>query len=176
MLDELIDTCKLHKLDRGLHRSLLLVLLYDLLFGSQRIEGGGHFKRLVLQHKTPIQSALARIYIKRQASSPLQLLPPALRPRPPHPRYVRINTLLCSQQQALEALHADGWAEVDQPLRHPTASELFVFPSSRSFYRDVDIDGLGIVFPRLPRSTPPRCTSRAGWCCRTRRRACRPPA
>ena len=141
-----MDTCRLHKLDKGLTRPLLLLLLYDLLFGAQRIEGGGHYKRLLLQHKTPIQSTLARIYIKRQASSPQQLLPAALRPRLPHPRYVRINTLLCSLPQAIEALRADGWTEVDRPLRHPTATDLFVFPSSRCFYRDVDIDSL-LVFP-----------------------------
>ena len=146
VLDEIIDTCKLHKLDKGLTRPLLLLLLYDLLFGSQRIEGGGHYKRLLLQHKTPIQSTLARIYIKRQASSPIQLLPLALRPRPPHPRYVRINTVLCSRQQAIEALQADGWVEVDRPSQHPTATDLFLFASSRSFYRDMDIDGL-LVFP-----------------------------
>ena len=148
MLDEIIDACKLHKLDKGLSRSLLLLLLYDLLFGSHRIEGGGHFKRLVLQNRTPIQSALARIYIKRHASSPLQLLPLALRPRPPHPRYVRINTLLCSQQQAIDALQADGWVEVERPARHPTRADPFAFPSPQSFYRDMDVDGL-LVFPPL---------------------------
>ena len=146
VLDEIIDGCKLHRLDKGLSRSMLLVLLYDLLFGSQRIEGGGHYKRLLLQHRVPIQSALARIYIKRRASSPLQLLPAALRPRPAHPRYVRLNSVLCSPQQAIDALQAEGWVEVERPARHPTASESFVFPSPRSFYRDVDIDGL-LVFP-----------------------------
>ena len=151
VLDEIIDSCKLQRLDKGLTRPMLLLLLYDLLFGSQRIEGGGHYKRLVLQNRTPIQSALARIYIKRHAASPSQLLPPALRPRPPHPRYVRINTLLCSQRQAIEALQTDGWTEVERPSQQPTAMASFVFPSSRSFYRDVDIDGLLLVFP--PSST-----------------------
>ena len=146
VLDELIDTCRLHKLDKGLTRPLLLLLLYDLLFGAHSIEGGGHYKRLVLQNRTPIQSALARIYIARQASSPLQLLPPALRPRPPHPRYVRINTVLCSQQQAIEALQADGWVETTQPAQQPTRAEPFAFPSQRSFYRDMDIPAL-LVFP-----------------------------
>ena len=86
LLDRVIDSCRLSHLHPSLTRPLLLVLLYDLLFGPHKaIEGGGHLKRLLLTQRHPIHSALARLYIAHGASTPLGLLPPALRPRPPPP-------------------------------------------------------------------------------------------
>ena len=141
VLDEVIDVCALSRLDRRLTRPLLLVQLYDLLFGSQReIEGGGHWKRLILSQRTPIAAALARIYIRTGAAQPQQLLPHALRPRPPHPRYVRVNTLLTSLPDAIAALTAAPSGFTLLPA--PTA----VFPFAACFYLDADVPNL-LVFP-----------------------------
>ena len=137
LLEQIIDRCRLAHLHPALTRPLLLVLLYDLLFGPNKaIEGGGHLKRLLLSHRSPIQSALARLYIAQGASTPLGLLPPALRPRPPHPRYVRVNGLLTSTSVAISALQAQGFTFVPHPPH----------PSPLSFYPDPHVPSL-LVFP-----------------------------
>ena len=136
-LDSIIDSCRLLRLSSPApSRPLLLVMLYDLLFGAKAISGGGHVKRLLLSQRTPIQSALARLYIAKGASTPLQLLPLALRPRPPHPRYVRVNTLRLSVESAVEALQAQGVELIAGPP----------FTSAQSFYRDEHVPAL-LVFP-----------------------------
>ena len=137
VLDEVVDQCALMRLDKRMSRPLLLVMLYDLLFGSKAIEGGGHVKRLLLQQRTPIHSALARIFIRRGASTALQLLPPALRPRAPHPRYVRVNPLLTSLAEAVAALEAAGFRRVEGG---PTSL------AARSFCLDAHVPSL-LVFP-----------------------------
>ena len=137
VLDLLIQRCHLSRLHPALTRPLLLVLLYDLLFSpSKAIEGGGHLKRLLLAQRTPIHSTLARLYIAHAASTPLGLLPPALRPRPPHPRYVRVNLLLTSLSAAVSALQAQGYSYVPHPPH----------PSPLSFYPDPHVPSL-LVFP-----------------------------
>lgn len=85
---------------------LLYVLVYDLLFGEGLLPCGDAEKAVVAR-KAALQARLARLMLKRQVSSHEELLPPASRSAgPPPPRYVRVNTLKLSIEEAAGELRA----------------------------------------------------------------------
>ena len=77
-------------------RSIVMVMVYDLLFGRGSIEGGGHWKKLVLAQKSALTQHLVRLKISRGAKENADLLPPELRVQNKLPRYARVNTLKAS--------------------------------------------------------------------------------
>ncbi|KAE8888590.1 hypothetical protein PF005_g1908 [Phytophthora fragariae] len=109
--------------------ALVFVALYDLLFGRQKIQGGGYVKKALVQHQTAFRAALARLKIKRKVASNEALLPPENRQQ--HlslPRYVRVNTLLASQEEA-EAFTREYDAKQDRDVR-----DLLVLPSGTELH------------------------------------------
>ncbi|KAE9030410.1 hypothetical protein PR003_g10349 [Phytophthora rubi] len=109
--------------------ALVFVALYDLLFGRQKIQGGGYVKKALVQHQTAFRAALARFKIKRKVASNEALLPPENRQQ--HlslPRYVRVNTLLASQEEA-EAFTREYDAKQDRDVR-----DLLVLPSGTELH------------------------------------------
>ncbi|KAG1689411.1 hypothetical protein DVH05_002212 [Phytophthora capsici] len=109
--------------------ALVFVALYDLLFGRQKIQGGGYVKKALVQHQTAFRAALARLKIKRKVASNEALLPPENRQQ--HlslPRYVRVNTLLASPEEA-EAFTKDNDAKQDRDVR-----DLLVLPSGTELH------------------------------------------
>lgn len=76
---------------------LLYISLYDLLFGRQKIQGGGHVKKELMKFQNAFREALVRMKIKAKVSSNEELLPEENRKQAGAlPRYVRVNTLLAS--------------------------------------------------------------------------------
>ncbi|GMF11496.1 unnamed protein product [Phytophthora lilii] len=109
--------------------ALVFVALYDLLFGRQKIQGGGYVKKALVQHQTAFRAALARLKIKRKVTSNEALLPPENRQQ--HlalPRYVRVNTLLASAEEA-EAFTREYDAKQDRDVR-----DLLVLPSGTELH------------------------------------------
>ncbi|KAI9988487.1 hypothetical protein PInf_021914 [Phytophthora infestans] len=109
--------------------ALVFVALYDLLFGRQKIQGGGYVKKALMQHQTSFRAALARLKIKRKVASNEALLPPENRQQ--HlalPRYVRINTLLASPEEA-KAFASEYDAKQDRDVR-----DLLVLPSGTELH------------------------------------------
>ncbi|GMF34219.1 unnamed protein product [Phytophthora fragariaefolia] len=109
--------------------ALVFVALYDLLFGRQKIQGGGHVKKALVQHQTAFRAALARLKIKRKVASNEALLPPENRQQ--HlalPRYVRVNTLLASPDEA-DAFTREYDAKQDRDVR-----DLLVLPSGTELH------------------------------------------
>ncbi|EGZ20530.1 hypothetical protein PHYSODRAFT_345492 [Phytophthora sojae] len=109
--------------------ALVFVALYDLLFGRQKIQGGGYVKKALVQHQTAFRAALARFKIKRKVASNEALLPPENRQQ--HlalPRYVRVNTLLASPEEA-EAFTREYDAKQDRDVR-----DLLVLPSGTELH------------------------------------------
>ncbi|KAG6592746.1 Proliferation-associated nucleolar protein (NOL1) [Phytophthora cinnamomi] len=109
--------------------ALVFVALYDLLFGRQKIQGGGYVKKALVQHQTAFRAALARLKIKRKVASNEALLPPENRQQ--HlalPRYVRVNTLLASSEEA-EAFTREYDAKHDRDVR-----DLLVLPSGTELH------------------------------------------
>ncbi|KAG7385950.1 putative 28S rRNA (cytosine-C(5))-methyltransferase [Phytophthora pseudosyringae] len=109
--------------------ALVFVALYDLLFGRQKIQGGGYVKKALVQHQTSFRAALARLKIKRKVASNEALLPPENRQQ--HlalPRYVRVNTLLASAEET-EAFTREYDAKQDRDVR-----DLLVLPSGTELH------------------------------------------
>jgi putative methyltransferase len=109
--------------------ALVFVALYDLLFGRQKIQGGGYVKKALVQHQTAFRAALARLKIKQKVASNEALLPPENRQQ--HlalPRYVRVNTLLASPEEA-EAFTKEFDAKQDRDVR-----DLLVLPSGTELH------------------------------------------
>ncbi|CAH0479505.1 unnamed protein product [Peronospora belbahrii] len=110
--------------------ALVFVALYDLLFGRQKIQGGGYVKKTFMQYQTAFRAALARLKIKRKVASNEALLPLENR-KNQHlamPRYVRVNTLLASMEE-IEAFMREYDAKQDQDVR-----DLLVLPSGTELH------------------------------------------
>ncbi|RKO92155.1 S-adenosyl-L-methionine-dependent methyltransferase [Blyttiomyces helicus] len=89
--------------------SVLVVLVYDLLFG-RGIGAGGTFKPLVMKHKTRLQAELAKIKIKRKVKDNTNLIPEHIRNAVVLPRYVRVNTLKASVDNVIAEFVKNGFA------------------------------------------------------------------
>ncbi|CAI5747402.1 unnamed protein product [Peronospora destructor] len=117
--------------------ALVFVALYDLLFGRQRIQGGGYVKKAFLQHETAFRAALTRLKIKHKVASNEALLPPENRQQ--HlalPRYVRVNTLLASIEE-IEAFTREYDAKHDRDVQ-----DLLVLPSGTELHEhDMVVSG-----------------------------------
>ncbi len=110
------DTLKEAGLDKEFftslkNRSVGLVMLYELLFGRGNIQGGGKLKRHVVSYSKDLVAALQQV---RRRSGLLEgaphelLLPPEVRWSVSWPRYVRVNTLRISQEDAVRKLKLIG--------------------------------------------------------------------
>ncbi|CAH0479481.1 unnamed protein product [Peronospora belbahrii] len=110
--------------------ALVFVALYDLLFGRQKIQGGGYVKKTFMQYQTAFRAALARLKIKRKVASNEALLPLENRKKQhlAMPRYVRFNTLLASMEE-IEAFMREYDAKQDQDVR-----DLLVLPSGTELH------------------------------------------
>uniref|UniRef100_M4BSC5 SAM-dependent MTase RsmB/NOP-type domain-containing protein n=1 Tax=Hyaloperonospora arabidopsidis (strain Emoy2) TaxID=559515 RepID=M4BSC5_HYAAE len=109
--------------------ALVLVALYDLLFGLQKVQGGGYVKKALVQHQTTFRAVLARLKIRHKVATNEALLPPENRQQ--HlalPRYVRVNTLLASREE-VEAFTRECDAKQDGHVR-----DVLVLPSGTELH------------------------------------------
>lgn len=58
---------------------ILYVMIYDLLFGKGKIDGGGQLKKLVMQYKTNLTGELTKLKIKMKVRENFELVPEHLR-------------------------------------------------------------------------------------------------
>jgi 25S rRNA (cytosine2278-C5)-methyltransferase len=80
------------------NQALLLVLLYELLLGpSKKIRGGGTVKRQIMKKEVQLRSAMKEI-LKCYPSSGRVIFP----------KYVRVNTLKCSLNEAISKLKSQS--------------------------------------------------------------------
>jgi putative methyltransferase len=97
---------------------VISVLIYELLFGKGRIDGGGHAKRRVLDARADLEAALSAHLAARGVATIADLVPKASN-TPAIARFARINTLKVSVEAALAEIGAkftlvDGG---DEPLQ-----------------------------------------------------------
>lgn len=59
--------------------SMLHVMIYDLLFGSKKISGGGKIKKIVMKYADDMKNWIASLLVKHGLSSTDLLLPESLR-------------------------------------------------------------------------------------------------
>uniref|UniRef100_K3WX53 SAM-dependent MTase RsmB/NOP-type domain-containing protein n=1 Tax=Globisporangium ultimum (strain ATCC 200006 / CBS 805.95 / DAOM BR144) TaxID=431595 RepID=K3WX53_GLOUD len=130
LLRQLLAAVPQFKFQKKLQGStaLLYVSLYDLLFGREKIQGGGHLKKELMKFQNAFKEALVRMKIKAKVSSNEGLLPEENRKRDLElPRYVRINTLTISPketQQFIDEYKAERDADVRDLLVLPHGTEL----------------------------------------------------
>lgn len=108
VLEEVIDSTKLLKLTK-LRLPLAKVLVYDLLLG-RGLKCGGTWKATLLKNRPRLQAALARIKVRQGVSDNQDLIPSSVQQRDQLlPRYVRVNTLKTSVEDAVDYLKREGF-------------------------------------------------------------------
>ncbi|XP_047218248.1 probable 28S rRNA (cytosine-C(5))-methyltransferase [Girardinichthys multiradiatus] len=117
ILQEIIESTKLLKHTK-LKMTLAKVLVYDLLIG-QGLKCGGTWKAKMMKHRPRLQAELARMKVRRKVSRNEDLLPASAQqtPRNQLPRYVRVNTLKTSVEDAVDYLKRDGFSYLGQALK-----------------------------------------------------------
>eukprot|EP01138_Halocafeteria_seosinensis_P002740 gb/GECG01002801.1/.p1 GENE.gb/GECG01002801.1/~~gb/GECG01002801.1/.p1 ORF type:complete len:495 (+),score=57.87 gb/GECG01002801.1/:1-1485(+) len=110
--------------------AMLCLMLYEHLFGNG-IKGGGTLKRLILQYDGALQKSLNAMKQEKGVSENVELLPAPLQSLIKLPRYVRVNLLKCTMQDAITELRntIQGMAEEDIKIDE-LVPDLLVLPGS----------------------------------------------
>ncbi|KAF9156417.1 hypothetical protein BG015_005386 [Linnemannia schmuckeri] len=138
-LSLVLQESKLLALEKKLTRSLALLLLHDLLLQSRGIQASDAWpmKQAVMRHKARLKAEFVKAKIKVGAKKDGliegedELL---------LPRYVRVNLLMKTPQQVIDAFIADGWTFLPVPPSPPAP------PPANTFHRDEHLDFM-LVFP-----------------------------
>ncbi|KAF7646131.1 hypothetical protein LDENG_00192590 [Lucifuga dentata] len=143
ILQEIIESTKLLKHTK-LKMNLAKVLVYDLLMG-QGLKCGGSWKAVMMKHRSRLQAELARMKVKQKVSRNEDLLPASVQQSTgdPLPRYVRVNTLKTTVEDAVDYLKRDGFSYLGQAykLEDLTLKE-------RNFVRDQHLPHLLVFSPK----------------------------
>ncbi|XP_008287455.1 28S rRNA (cytosine-C(5))-methyltransferase [Stegastes partitus] len=117
ILEEIIESTRLLKLTK-LKMPLAKVLVYDLLLG-QGLKCGGSWKAVMIKHRSRLQAKLARMKVKQKVSKNEDLLPANVQQPAGDqlPRYVRVNTLKTTVEDAVDYLKRDGFTYLGQAAR-----------------------------------------------------------
>ncbi|KIK96464.1 hypothetical protein PAXRUDRAFT_10806 [Paxillus rubicundulus Ve08.2h10] len=116
--------------------NLALVLVHDVLLSSGIQAGDGPVKQAILRHKTRLRSEFQRIKVKRGAKSDEELACPGDERAVRIPRYVRVNTLLWTTEEAIRYYTEKGF-QISDP-----------FSTNKAFARDEHILDLLLFNPR----------------------------
>jgi len=131
----------------------LLVVLYEALLGSRRVRGTSQVVELVKKHKALLQQQLAS---HRKVGKAV-----AHQEKIKLPRYVRVNTLKVSMEQAVKHFELRGWklregkaggieANLLNPpkgvmVKDPLVPNLLVFPAGISLHNDSLVDSGSVI-------------------------------
>ncbi|KAL0577649.1 hypothetical protein V5O48_004338 [Marasmius crinis-equi] len=143
VLNDIIHEAKLLKEERKKLTSanLALVLVHDLLLSNGGIQAGdGPIKQAVLRHKTRLKAELQKLKIKRGAGSNAELAHLGDSRASQIPRYVRVNTLLWSTEEAVKYFVSAGYT-----LSGPFDEE----SNSKGFAKDEHIPNLLLFNPQI---------------------------
>ncbi|CAI9284738.1 unnamed protein product [Lactuca saligna] len=110
---------------------LMYIITYDILFGQDSSLTGDPEKYLILR-KSQLQSALAKILLKKGAKRIEDLMSQYKIPDVKKPRYVRVNTLKLDVETAVSELSKDNMVEKDDMIPDllllPPATDLHNHP------------------------------------------------
>ncbi|KAH9966239.1 S-adenosyl-L-methionine-dependent methyltransferase [Lactifluus volemus] len=134
-LTEVIAAANLFKAEKKItSHNLALVLVHDLLLSGGIQAGDGPVKQALLRHKTRLRSELQRVKIRRGVKSDSELAAADDIQAARIPRYVRINTLKWTTDEAIRTFRNNGY-DLGDPLEEMT-----------SFARDAHIGDV-LLFP-----------------------------
>jgi 25S rRNA (cytosine2278-C5)-methyltransferase len=83
---------------------IFLVMAYELLFGRNKISGGGAVKRSVMLHVERMRLELSTIMSEGVVEDPKELISEVVRKSCNMPKYIRVNTLKITLNQGLESI------------------------------------------------------------------------
>lgn len=136
LLQAVVDESKLIIVEPKLTPTLALVLLHDFLFGKG-ICCGGPLKRMIHKHKVILRQA----YLRLSSEESLETVTSPIQDGNSLPRYVRINPLKISEENAIVKLQELGYSNED-----PTSSSGADTTSCNTFHKDSDLPHI-LVFP-----------------------------
>ena len=93
ILHDVLNLCGISAKSLQVDSGLLDVMLYELLLGKKKIQGGGQVKRKILEYSSELTQALHELMTKNSASHVSALLPDAVQRMAQVHRYLRINEL-----------------------------------------------------------------------------------
>ncbi|XP_032286704.1 probable 28S rRNA (cytosine-C(5))-methyltransferase isoform X4 [Phoca vitulina] len=150
VLDAVIASAGLLRAEKKLRPHLAKVLVYELLLGKGFRGGGGRWKPLLDRHQARLKAELARLKVQRRVSRNEDLLQVGSRPGTASqvPRFVRVNTLKTSLDDAVDYFKRQGFSyqgrasslEDARALRgrcfllDPLLPELLVFPAQTDLH------------------------------------------
>ncbi|XP_039250477.2 28S rRNA (cytosine-C(5))-methyltransferase-like isoform X1 [Styela clava] len=128
--DVLMEIINKTKLMQGTHISKYeaLVLSHDFLFG-RGVQCGGRYKKIIHSRKSQLNSALTMMKVKRKVKSNEDLLQKDLKDAINLPKYLRINTLLTSKDDAVEYFKKIGYTLVASRSPHQLQKNEFMIDS-----------------------------------------------
>nr|XP_055195611.1 28S rRNA (cytosine-C(5))-methyltransferase isoform X2 [Nyctereutes procyonoides] len=150
VLDAVIASAGLLRAEKKLRPHLAKVLVYELLLGRGFRGGGGRWKPLLDRHQARLKAELARLKVQRRVSRNEDLLQVGSRPGAASqvPRFVRVNTLKTSSDDAIDYFKRQGFSYQGQAssledlralkgkcfLLDPLLPELLVFPTQTDLH------------------------------------------
>uniref|UniRef100_H2Z202 SAM-dependent MTase RsmB/NOP-type domain-containing protein n=1 Tax=Ciona savignyi TaxID=51511 RepID=H2Z202_CIOSA len=103
ILEEILEQTKLLKQSKGVSHNLALFLLYDFLIGKG-IQCGGKLKKFVSSRKSMLNSAFARMKIRKKVAKNEDLIETK---HPLLPKYLRVNTLTTTFKKMVFSVDPD---------------------------------------------------------------------
>ncbi|XP_059011713.1 28S rRNA (cytosine-C(5))-methyltransferase [Mustela lutreola] len=150
VLDAVIAGAGLLRAEKKLRPHLAKVLVYELLLGKGFRGGGGRWRPLLERHQARLKAELARLKVQRRVSRDEDLLQVGSRPGTASqvPRFVRVNTLKTSPEDAVDYFKRQGFSYQGRAssledlralkgkcfLLDPLLPELLVFPAQTDLH------------------------------------------
>lgn len=99
VLDEILQKCNISAKSLDVRQGLLLVMLYELLLGHNKISGGGSVKRKILEHEVELKQHLA--ILMQGKSDKHELLPQNVIDAMNLQKFVRVNEVKLTIDEGL---------------------------------------------------------------------------
>ncbi|KAL0086074.1 S-adenosyl-L-methionine-dependent methyltransferase [Phycomyces blakesleeanus] len=143
VLNEIIEASDILKLEKKLTPTLALVLIHDLLFTKRGIPVPitVPLKKCVQKHQARLKAELAKIKIKRKASTNADLVSQKVKDAVHIPRYARVNTHKTTMEKAIKAFEKEGYTYIDTPDDLRTLEP-------KTFCRDLHLNDLLVMSPK----------------------------
>ncbi|KAF3947041.1 hypothetical protein CMV_026771 [Castanea mollissima] len=109
-------------------QDLIYIITYDILFG-QAVSLVGDAEKFLMHRKDALQTALARLLVKKNVKTPQDLVDLYRIPEVSKPRYVRVNTLKMDVDSALLELGQQNMVEKDNMV-----PDLLILPPSTDLH------------------------------------------
>jgi len=157
VLDEVLSkTAATLKFDKKTNRSLVLLMLYDLLSGeSHSIQGGGSVKKILTSHSNLLRTTFVRIKIARGARNDEDLLPAEMKCADRMPRYARVNACRATMSEVHDRLAKEGYRLMEEKYHKHTWAD----GDEKYYYEDAHIPNLLVFSPGTDLHAHPLLTS-----------------